>query len=180
MWISRKLKIPPVVVACIGLFAVAGIAVAYLQKGKSPALGEGPRIEYPSGEMSQSAREQFLQGDFSLIKDVRALPAPVLQAFTEPKGGSRVTMANPGKDFQATDVILDSSLPFRRLIFAGVSGDKCFVHYEQGGRGHSYVLALFNVPSKDDMRPVWRGHCPARAATLEELRAWFVKGSGSH
>jgi len=177
MLISRKLKLPAVVVTCIGLFVVAGIAVAYLQKGKS--LGEGPRIEYPSGEMSQSAREQFLQGDFSLIKDVRALPAPVLQAFTE-QGGSRLTMANPGKDFQATDVVFFNSLPWRRLIFAGVSGDKCFVHYEQGGRGHSYVLALFNVPAKDDMRPVWRGHCPTRAATLEELRAWFVKGSCSH
>jgi len=159
------------------LFVVAGIAVAYLQKGKS--LGEGPRIEYPSVEMSQSVREQFLRGDFSLIKDVRALPAPVLQAFTE-QGGSLLTMANPGKDFQATDFILDNSLPSKRLIFAGVSGDKCFVHYEQGGRGHSYVLALFNVPSKDDMRPVWRGNCRARAATLEELRAWFVKGSCSH
>ena len=177
MLISRKLKLPAVVVTCIGLFVVAGIAVAYLQKGKS--LGEGPRIEYPSREMSQSAREQFLQGDFSLIKDVRALPAPVLQAFTE-QGGSRLTMANPGKDFQATDVVFFNSLPWRRLIFAGVSGDKCFVHYEQGGRGHSYVLALFNVPAKDDMRPVWRGHCPTRAATLEELRAWFVKGSCSH
>jgi hypothetical protein len=163
------------------LFAVAGIAVAYLQKGKSPVLGEGPRIEIPSGEMSQPAREQFLQGDFSLIKDVRALPAPVLQAFTEPgKGGSRLTMANPGKDFQATDFVLDNTLPSKRLIFAGVSGDKCFVHYEQGGRGHSYVLALFNVPSKDDMRPVWRGYCRARAASLEELRGWFVKGSCSH
>ena len=177
MLISRKLKLPAVVVTFIGLLVVAGIAVAYLQKGKS--LGEGPRIEYPSGEISQSAREQFLQGDFSLIKDVRALPAPVLQTFTE-QGGSRPTMANPGKDFQATDFILDNSLPSKRLIFAGVSGDKCFVHYEQGGRGHSYVLALFNVPSKDDMRPVWRGNCRARAATLEELRAWFVKGSCSH
>ena len=179
MWISRKLKLAAVVAACIGLFAVAGIAVAYLQKGKSPALGEGPQIEYPSGEMSQSAREQFLQGDFSLTKDVRALPAPVLRAFTE-QGGSRLTMANPGKDFQATDFIVDNALPSKRLIFAGVSGDKCFVHYEQGGRGHSYVLASFNVLSKDDMKPVWRGYCRARAATLEELRAWFVKGSCSH
>jgi hypothetical protein len=166
------------VVAWISLFVVAGISVAYLQKGKSPRLGEGPRIEYPSGEMSQSAKEQFLQGNFLIIKDVRALPAPVLRAFTE-QGGSRLTMANPGKDFQATDFILDDTLPSKRLIFAGVSGDRCFVHFEQGGRGHSYVLALFNVTSKDEMKPIWRGYCRAPAAITEDLRSWFIKGGCS-
>jgi hypothetical protein len=158
---------------CIGWFAIATVPVACSQKGKS---GEGPIIQYPSGEMSQSAKELFLQGDFSTVKDVRALPAPVLRVFTEP--GSR-TMANPRKDFQATDFIVDDSLPHERLIFAGVSRDRCFVHYEQGGRGHSYLLALFNLTSKDEMKPVWLGYCPARAATFEDLRSWFVKGSCS-
>jgi hypothetical protein len=176
MW--RKLALLAGVAACIGLFAVVGISVAYLQKGKSQPLGEGPRIDYPSGEMSQSAREQFLQGNFSLIKDVRSLPVPVLRAFTE-QSGSRLTMANPGKDFQAADFIVDNTLPSKRLIFAGVSGDRCFVHYEQGGRGHSYVLALFNVTSNAGMVPVWRGYCRTRAASAEDVRSWIAKGGCS-
>jgi hypothetical protein len=158
-----------ILLRCIGWFAIAAVPVACSQKGK---LGESPNIQYPSGEMSQSAKELFLQGDFSTVKDVRALPAPVLRVFIR-------TMANPGEYFHATDVIVFESLPWRRLIFAGVSRDRCFVHYEQGGRGHSYLLALFNVTSKDEMKPVWLGYCPARAATFEDLRSWFVKGTCS-
>jgi hypothetical protein len=176
MTMSRKSALR-CVFASIGLFAVAAISIVGLQKSKSPPLGED-RIEYPSEEMSQSTREQFLQGDFSLIRAVNALPAPVLRAFTE-QGGSRLTMVDPGKTFRVADVILDPTLPSKRLIFAGLSGDRCFVHYEQGGRGHSYVLALFNVTSKDGTRPVWRGYCRAGAATTEELRSWLANGSCS-
>ena len=163
---------------CLGLFAVAAISAGYLRKSRLPALGEAPRIEYPSEIMAQSARQQFLEGSFSFIKNVKNLPAPVLRAFTE-QGGSRLVMADPGKDFRATDVIHDSTLPSKRLIFAGVSGDKCFVHYEQGGIGLSYVLALFNVISKDSMKPIWRGYCGRRATNLEDLRSWLADGSCS-
>jgi hypothetical protein len=163
----------PTWIVHIAWFAIALIPIACSQKDKLTPLGEGPRIEYPSAEMSQSAKELFLQGDFSAVNNVRELPAPVLRVFTEP--GSRL-MANPGKDFQATDYILDNTLPHRRLIFAGVSRDRCFVHYEQGGRGHSYVLALFNLTSTDAMKPAWVGYCPAQAAGFEELRSWVVTG----
>ena len=57
-------------------------------------------------------------------------------------------MANPGKHFIEGDVIYDSSVPRERLIFAGVSGEKCFVHYEQGGRGHMYLVVFFEGDPK--------------------------------
>ena len=129
--------------------------------------------------MSQAARQQFLEGSFSLIDNVKNLPAPVLRAFTE-QGGSRPVMADPGKHFQATDVVYDPTLTFKRLLFAGVSSDRCFVYYEQGGIGLSYVLAFFNVTSKDSMKPIWRGYCErgGRPATnLEGLRSWLADGS---
>lgn len=167
------------VYACLGLLAVAGASVAYLLKSQSPPLGVGPPIEYPSADMPQSIRQQFLGGRFSLIKEVRNLPAPVLRAFTEQHGGSRLVMADPGQAFRATDVIFFDNLPYKRLIFAGVSGEKCFVHYEQGGRGQMYVLAFFNVTSEDSMKPIWRGHCGRPAANLEELRSWLADGNCS-
>jgi hypothetical protein len=173
---SKKIAFGASASACVALIALASITLAYSQKWKSTPLGEGPTIEYPSGEVSKSTKEKFLEGDFSIIKSVEALPPAVLRAFTE-QGGSRFTMANPGKDFQATDYVLDDTLPFKRLVLAGLSGDRCFVHYEQGGRGHSYVLALFNVTSKDGMKPVWRGNCPARASSMEELRRLLIKGN---
>ena len=162
---------------CLGLFAVAAISVGYWRKSKLSPPAEAPRIEYPSEIMAQSARQQFLEGSFSLIENVRNLPAPVLRAFSE-QGGSRLVMADPGKNFRATDVIYDSSLPSKRLIFAGVSGDKCFVYYEQGGIGLSYVLALFNVTSEDSMKPIWRGYC-GRATNFEDLRSLLADGSCS-
>jgi hypothetical protein len=164
-----------VVYAIFGLLPVAGASVAYLLKSQSPPLGLGPRIQYPSADMPQSVKQQFLGDRFSLITEVRKLPAPVLQAFTE--GSSRRVMADPGRPFQATDVIYDSTLPIRRLIFAGVLGEKCFVHYEQGGRAHLYVLAFFDVTSEDRMKPIWRGGCRRPAANLEELRSWVADGN---
>jgi hypothetical protein len=161
---------------CVGLLAVAAISVAHLRKSKIPPLGQAPRIEYKSEAMTRLAKEEFLQGGFSLIKNMQDLPPSVLRAFTE-QGGARLVMADPGKDFRATDVVYDSALPSERLIFAGVSGDKCFVHYEQGGIGLSYVLALFDFTSKDQMKPIWRGYCGRRATNLEDLRS-LVAGGG--
>jgi hypothetical protein len=166
------------VLLCVGLFAVAAISVAHLRKSKVPPLRQAPRIEYPSQTVTQLARQDFLQGSFSSIKNMQDLPPSVLRAFTE-QSGSRLVMADPGKDFRATDVIYDSTVPSKRLIFAGVSGDKCFVHYEQGGIGLSYVLALFNVTSKDRMKPIWQGYCGRRATDLEDLRSLLAGGSCS-
>jgi hypothetical protein len=131
---------------------MAVLSFCYHEAARTP-LGDGPVLTFPHSKIPSSAERQFLASDFTIIKDVKALPRPVLQAFTE-EGGSRFTLANPGKEFLATDVIDDSSLPRKRLIFAGISGEKCFVHYEQGGIGHSFVLAFFRVTSNDKMEPV--------------------------
>lgn len=123
--------------------------------------------------MPPLARQQFLEGDFKIIRDVKELPQPVLQAFTE-QGGSRLLMANPGKRFLATDVISDSNLPRKRLIFAGVLDDKCFVHYERGGIALANILAFFRLTSKESMEPLWRGYC-APASDIKDLRSQLLK-----
>jgi hypothetical protein len=161
---------------CIGLFAVGAFSFVHWQKSKPLPRGDG--IEYPSQEVPQATREQFLEGDFSIILKVKALPGPVLRAFTE-EADSRLLMVDAGKKFEATDAITDAALPSQRLIFAGVSGDRCFVHYEQGGLRHLYVLALFNMTSTGTMKPVWRGYCRTGATNLDQLRSWFVNGDCS-
>ena len=170
----RFLKVAAILAAgtCIAIF------VAYPNKSKSPALGNAPQVQFPSENLAPTAAKQFLDGSFSLIKDVQSLPAPVLRAFTE-QGGSRLLMANPGKDFRVGDVIYDPTVPSKRLIFAGILGDRCFVHYEQGGIGHSYVVALFKVSSKDSVNPIWRGYCRDGATSLEDLRSWVGDGQCS-
>jgi hypothetical protein len=158
----------------VALLVCAGFLVLRLWKTSSKPLRDGPLIAYPATELSPLARQQFLQGDFKIIKNVDKLPRPVLQAFTE-KGGSRVLMANPGRRFLDTDVIDDSSLPQKRLIFAGVLGDKCFVHYEQGGYARINVLAFFRLTSGESMEPLWRSYC-GPAASIQDLRSQVLKG----
>jgi hypothetical protein len=163
------------IAAILAVGTCIAILVAYPEKSKSPPLGNPPQVQFPSENLASTAAKQFLDGSFSLINDVRNLPVPVLRAFTE-QGGSRLLMANPGKDFRVTDVIHDPTLPSKRLIFAGILDDKCFVHYEEGGIGHSYVVALFKITSKDTMKPIWRGYCGERATSLEDLRLWVGDG----
>lgn len=162
----RRLRLRAALV-CLALIII-GCTAFFLRKSKLPPLGEGPLIEYPSGNAAQSNVQQFLDSTFSLITDARNLPGPVLRAFTEPGG---LVIANPGNDFRAGDVIYDATLPSRRLIFAGVSDKKCFVHYEHGGRGHMYLVALLEVASNDSMTPIWRGFCRGPAKGIEELRS---------
>ena len=157
--------------------AFTAFFLGYSKKSESP-LGIPPKIQFTSENLDSTAAKRFLDDRFSLVNDVRSLPTPVLRAFTE-QDGSRLLMANPGKHFRVTDVIYDPTLPSKRLILAGVSGDKCFVHYEQGGIGLSYVVALFKVTATD-MKPIWQGYCGERANSLEELRLWVGDGRCSH
>jgi hypothetical protein len=153
--------------------AGAGIVFALTERERKP-LGQALPVDFSSA-MSQSARQQFLDGDFTIISDVRVLPSHVLEAFTE-QNGSRMVIANPGKDFIVGDVIYDSTVPQKRLIFAGVSGERCFVHYEQGGRAHMYVLALFSLTSPTGVKPRWQGYCRGPAANISDLRSQLISG----
>ena len=111
-------------------FMLAAVVVFGIAIISCRPLGE-PRLVENIGSMSQSSMQQFLDGDFRIVRDMKALPEPVVKAFTE-KGGSRLTIANPGERFEATDVTIwpwSESVPRRRLLFAGIAGDKSFVFY---------------------------------------------------
>jgi hypothetical protein len=110
-----------------------------------------------------------LDDNFKIVKDVRALPAPVLQTFVE-QGGTRSLIANPGEKCDATDVITNPRVPRKQLIIAGVTDDKCFVHFAQGGRGLMYVVEFFSLRSTQSVEPLWKGHCAAPAADIKALR----------
>ena len=158
----------------IALLACLGFLSFYLWKMRSEPLRDGPLIVYTQPGLSRLERQEFLKRDFKIIRKVKALPLPVLHAFTE-QGGSRLLMANPGKEFLATDVIYDSSLPGKRLIFAGVVDGKCFVFYEQGGIGLADILAFFRLTSSNGAEPLWRGYC-GPATNIEELSSQVSNG----
>jgi hypothetical protein len=178
MSVSRK-SVRAIVLTCVILLVVVRVGVMRYLKDVSRPLGEGRRIQPSAIGISQSAWLEFLNRDFNIVTDVRALPDPVLQKYTE-QGGSRLLMANPGQKFEATDVIQDASMPRERLIFAGVAGDKCFVHYERGGYAHTYVVEFFGVTSPESVEPLWSGYCDAPAANIQDLRSRVIHGGCSH
>lgn len=98
----------------------------------------------------------------------------MLDVLTE-ESGRRLTMVDAGRQFEATDYISDPSLPNRRLIFAGVTSKKVFLHYEQGGIGHMFILAFFAINKQGKIEPVWRGYC-GPAADLNDLVAQIRNG----
>jgi hypothetical protein len=74
------------------------------------------------------------------------------------------------EDFEVGDVIYNEAVPRERLILAGISGQKCFVHYESDGMGHTYQLVLFEV-TQADAKPLWRGYCTGAVTNVGQLRS---------
>jgi hypothetical protein len=126
-------------------------------------------------QLSASERQHILDGDFKVLEKTEDMPASVKQAFMKITNEPSFSLANPGKKFQVTDVVIDKTLPLRRLVFAGSRDDEWFVHYERGGRGHGYCVLLFRIDSNNGLQFVWGGAGP-HAKNLDELRKMVAGG----
>ena len=86
-------------------------------------------------------------------------------------------MAELGEKYQVTDVIVEKGLPFQRLLFAGISlAVEYFIHYETGGIGHSYHVAVFGIDSERRVTFVWGGPGRQGAKDLRQLRTMVAAG----
>jgi len=155
-----------VVVAFAALFYDVRIRFAIPDK-LEPISGANRESEWPPGEpalikfaaptMSSAERREFLNADYRIVRKVADLPAGIRKLYT-PKGKSRAAIADPGEKFQVTDVITEPDLPWRRLIFGGVAQDRAFIHYEEGGIAHSYIVEFFRLESPDIALGLWSGY----------------------
>jgi hypothetical protein len=130
--------------------------------------GEPAPIKFAASNMNSVERHAFLSADYRIVRKVADLPAGMKKLYTV-KDGSRVAIADPGEPFEATDNIIDPDLPTRRLIFAGVAPDRAFIHYEEGGIAHSYIVALFRLESPETAVGLWSGYC-GPSKSLEEMK----------
>jgi len=66
-------------------------------------------------------------------------------------------LAEPGQKWNATDAIVDPTLPGKRLIWAAVGADYYIVHYERGGIAHTFHVFVARL-AKNNSKPkvVWR------------------------
>src|ERR1035437_7906062 len=99
------------------------------------------------------ADDQKVLRDVSRFREIHAatnLP-PAVFAFCADGSGR---LAEPGQKWEATDIITDAKLPTKRLIWAFTDGDFYVVHYERGGRGHSFHVLVARLK---EPKLVWYG-----------------------
>jgi hypothetical protein len=130
-------------------------------------------------QLSPGERQHILDGQFKVISTTDAIPSKVKQAFSDISRQHSFAMANPSQKYQVGDVVIDGNLPRRRLVFAGATDDRWFIHYERGGRGVGYYVVVFNFTSGGDAHFVWGGAGANRAKNLEQLRKMVAIGQFS-
>ena len=124
---------------------------------------------FTSAQVSTGRPQHILTDQFTILTSVSTIPDRVLDRFRQLTKNDGVLLAEPGAYFQVTDVIVNSELPGRRLIFAGASKEYCFIHYEMGGIAHTYFVILFRLAG-DGATFEWGARSDHAFRDLGELR----------
>jgi hypothetical protein len=120
--------------------------------------------------LTKPEKQHVLDGQFTVVASTQTMPASLKHAFAVITGQQQFALADPGQKYQVTDVVYEPGLPFRRLVFAGLSGDKWFIHYEHGGIGHGYAVVVLAVQPEGRVQFLWGGVGSHRAKDLDDLR----------
>jgi hypothetical protein len=126
--------------------------------------------------LSPALRAEVKDGRFQVVTSVRGLPLGVRDELQTLFGSPTLDIAEPGAEFQATDVKVNPKLPNRRLAAAGCSIEYCLVYYERGGIAHTWHVALFHW-TPDATRFEWGGTAPGGLATVDEVRKAILSGA---
>ena len=147
----------------IGVAGLCGVLAAAGQPQSAATLPEALRTH--------------LKGErFQVVTAVRGLPLGVRDGLQTLFGTPTLEIADPGAEFQVTDVLSKPNLPLRRLVRAGCSTDHCLVYYERGGFTHTWHVALFHW-TPQVTRFEWGGLAPNDFATLDDVRAAVLSGT---
>ena len=125
--------------------------------------------------LPESLRAHLKNERVDIVTSVRGLPLGVRDALQQLFGSQTLDIAEPGAEFQATDVVLKPNLLHRRLIAAGCSTDHCLVYYERGGIAHSWHVALFHW-TPQATRFEWGGLAPGDLANIDNVRSAVLSG----
>jgi hypothetical protein len=130
----------------------------------------------PPITLPEALRARVKNDQFGIVTSIRGLPLGVRNALEALFGSQTLDIAEPGAEFQVTDVIVKPNLPRRRLIAAGCSTEYCLVYYERGGIAHTWHVALFHwTPAAT--RFEWGGAAPGGLATIDDVRNAVVSGA---
>ena len=125
--------------------------------------------------LSEALRAHVKNDRFGIVTSIRGLPLGVREELQTLFGSPTLDIAEPGAEFQVTDVIVKPGLSIRRLVAAGCSADRCLVYYERGGIAHTWHVALFHwTPAAT--RFEWGGTAPGGLATIGDVRNAILSG----
>jgi hypothetical protein len=130
----------------------------------------------PTAALSDTLRAHVKGDRFQIVTSIRGLPLGVRDALQKLFDTPTLDIAEPGAEFQVTDVIANPKLPIRRLVVAGCSTDHCLVYYERGGIAHTWLVALFHwTPAAT--RFEWGGTAQGGLATVDDVRNAVLSGA---
>jgi hypothetical protein len=139
-------------------------------------VAAGRQATTDAGALSEALRAHVRDERFGIVTSIRGLPLGVRDGLQTLFGSGALDIAEPGAEFQATNVVVNPKLPIRRLIAAGCSTDHCLVYYERGGIDHTWHVALFHwTPTAT--RFEWCGTAPGSLATVDDVRNAILSGA---
>ena len=127
-------------------------------------------------ELSLELRAHLKDERFGIVTSIRGLPLGVRIGLQVLWGSPELDIAEPGAEFQVTDVIGDPTLPTRRLVAAGCSTDHCLVYYERGGTARTWQVTMFHW-TPTETRFEWGGIAPGGLASIDDVRNAILSGA---
>ena len=131
----------------------------------------------PASEpLSATLRKHVKDERLDIVTSIRGLPLGVRDGLQTLFGSQTLDIAEPGAEFQVTDVVVNPKLSIRRLVAAGCTRDYCLVYYERGGGAHTWHVALFHW-TPEATRFEWGGMAPGGLATIADVRNAVLSGA---
>jgi hypothetical protein len=128
-----------------------------------------------AGTLPAALRSHLTDDRFGVVTSVRGLPLGVREALQKLFGTASLELAEPGADFQATDVMSERRLPVRRLAAAGCSRDHCVVYYQRGGIAQAWRVVVFRW-TPEATKFEWGGAAAGSLRTIEDVRGAILSG----
>jgi len=118
-----------VLAVCVATIAAAAFATA---------AAAAPRLDPPADAVAAFGRLREIDTPAGLPLQIRE------GTFTLPGGKAALPwmLAAPSAAWNATDSVVDPSLPGRRLHFAMCDATLCVLHYERGGIAHVHLVMV--------------------------------------
>ena len=130
----------------------------------------------PTVALSEALRDHVKNERLEIVTSIRGLPLGVREGLQTLFGSQSLDIAEPGAEFQATDVVGNPKWPIRRLVAAGCSTDHCLVYYERGGIAHTWQVVLFHwTPA--ETRFEWGASAPGNLRTIDGVRNAVLSGA---